>query len=319
MSREAFRKQVFERDNYTCVVPACGLPAVDAHHIIERKLWAKDENEGYFKDNGASVCEIHHRLAERIIPTQMLRKWAGITSRVLPKALDATKDYDKWGTELKMPTREYIKYPSTPYLPFSESVGNPLTNTQLLLNIPLVVTIKMDGSNVVLTDKKIAARNGQFADHPSFDLLKAEHAYKKALIPIGKQIFGEWIYAKHSIHYVGDLAIKSYMQVFNVYDVTTRCFLGWRDVKTIAEQIGYPVVPIVAENVIYSAEWEFIQELSRMARKVISSGHEGIVVRPTMPFHYGHFEICTGKYVRANHVQTEEHWKDKSITRNQIG
>ena len=317
LSRDEFRRLVFKRDGSTCIVPGCGKAAVDAHHIIERKLWARDENEGYFADNGVSVCERHHKLAEVIIPPQMLRKWALISNRVMPKALNAGKDYDKWGVELKMPTREYIKFPSTPYLPFSEQVGEFVTDSMLLLNMPLLVTEKMDGSNVVLTSGKIAARNGTHADHPSFDLLKAEHASRKQRIPLGVQVFGEWLYAKHSIHYTGDLALDSFMQIFHAYDVRTRCFLGWDDVKALAEQVGYPVVPALAENVEYSNIWEFQAHITKMAQRVIKEGREGIVVRPMTPFHYSHFEQYTGKYVRANHVQTDEHWRERTIVRNE--
>jgi len=318
LTREEFRDAVMLRDGFDCIVPTCPKAAKDAHHIMERRLWAADENEGYFVDNGASVCEDHHNLAERIIPTAIIRKWCGIPNIVLPKILDPSKDYDKWGTPLKMPTREYIKYPSTPYLPFSESIGNPITNIKLLLGMPLLVTIKMDGSNACITKDKIAARNGQYADHTSFDLLKTEHIYKRSTIPENLQVFGEWLYAKHSIHYKDNLSLSSRFQIFNIYDVNLRCFLGWDEVKDIAKCIDYPTVPIVAENISIENEWEFTSTLSRMARKVIESGHEGIVIRPMIPFHYGHFEICTGKYVRANHVQTDNHWKDMHIVKNEV-
>jgi hypothetical protein len=176
----------------------------------------------------------------------------------------------------------------------------------------------MDGSNVVLTKKNVAARNGLCADHRSFDMLKAEHSQKTSLIPEDVEIFGEWLYAKHSIHYTGKNALTSYLQIFHVYDIKNRCFLGWDQVKDICAKMGYPTVPILAENKIYASEWEFTADLTRMAKAVIGCGHEGIVVRPAAPFHYGHFETHTGKYVRPNHVQTEEHWKDQVITKNEV-
>lgn len=37
LTREEFKQQVFERDEHCCVV--CGKPAVDAHHILERRLF----------------------------------------------------------------------------------------------------------------------------------------------------------------------------------------------------------------------------------------------------------------------------------------
>ena len=37
LSRDDFREAVFARDGQRCAV--CAAPAVDAHHVIERKLW----------------------------------------------------------------------------------------------------------------------------------------------------------------------------------------------------------------------------------------------------------------------------------------
>ena len=42
LTRNEFREGVFARDNHTCVVPDCNKEAVDAHHIIERKLCPGD-------------------------------------------------------------------------------------------------------------------------------------------------------------------------------------------------------------------------------------------------------------------------------------
>ena len=60
LTREQFRNAVFARDKHKCVL--CGKPAVDAHHIMERKLW---EDGGYYIENGASVCADCHWKCER--------------------------------------------------------------------------------------------------------------------------------------------------------------------------------------------------------------------------------------------------------------
>jgi hypothetical protein len=97
LTREEFKRQVFARDRNKCVV--CGAPAVDAHHLMDRKLW---EDGGYYLDNGVSLCEGHHWDAElmRISPGQ-LRSLAGITSRLLPPHLYPNKIYNKWGETVK--------------------------------------------------------------------------------------------------------------------------------------------------------------------------------------------------------------------------
>lgn len=67
LNRDTFRNAVFERDNYKCVV--CGETAVDAHHIIERKLF---DDGGYYIDNGVSLCGKHHLEAEMTVISKIM-------------------------------------------------------------------------------------------------------------------------------------------------------------------------------------------------------------------------------------------------------
>lgn len=88
LSREQFRLQVFARSKGRCVF--CGQSAVDAHHILERKLFA---DGGYRLDNGAAVCEWHHWLCETTeIGVADVRRAAG-----LPAIGD---EMDKWGNRI---------------------------------------------------------------------------------------------------------------------------------------------------------------------------------------------------------------------------
>lgn len=54
--RSKFRKLVFERDDYTCVVCSSKRPAslLNAHHIMDRHFF---DNGGYVLENGITVCE----------------------------------------------------------------------------------------------------------------------------------------------------------------------------------------------------------------------------------------------------------------------
>ncbi len=58
--RTYFRESVFTRDEHTCVM--CGLPGIDAHHITDRN---EMPNGGYVKENGITLCEKCHLLAEQ--------------------------------------------------------------------------------------------------------------------------------------------------------------------------------------------------------------------------------------------------------------
>ena len=57
LTREEFKELGFRRTEGKCCVPGCCENAVDAHHIMDRKLW---KNGGYFLSNCAPVCEKHH-------------------------------------------------------------------------------------------------------------------------------------------------------------------------------------------------------------------------------------------------------------------
>jgi len=83
LNRDEFRESVFKRDNYKCVI--CSEPAKDAHHIIERRLFTEDfEKGGYFIDNGASLCEKHHILAETTeLTCEEIRERCGIKNIIL--------------------------------------------------------------------------------------------------------------------------------------------------------------------------------------------------------------------------------------------
>ena len=84
LTREEFRKQVFERTNGKCCVPGCNCDAVDAHHIMDRKLW---NNGGYYLSNGAALCEKHHWDAEKgIITPKNCYDYMKIT--ILPRTPD---------------------------------------------------------------------------------------------------------------------------------------------------------------------------------------------------------------------------------------
>ena len=68
LTREEFKKQVFAKTDGKCCVPYCSCKAVDAHHIMDRKLWS---NGGYYLSNGAALCQKHHLDAEKGIITPL--------------------------------------------------------------------------------------------------------------------------------------------------------------------------------------------------------------------------------------------------------
>lgn len=376
MSRQTFREQCVDRDGGECLVPWCSEEVTtepdgpgEIHHIIERELW---DTGGYIPENGACVCNEHHRMAEQNeIPPQAFWKWSGITIPAMPNECNTdgygaytwpVEDRDntdpiafnKWGERFDTPPnanlREYHKYPSTRHLlPLywqsergtaeqrtgRDDTGH--TDVESFLDIPLVATVKLDGSNAMLvkdSEEPVRARNGRDANHESFDYLKQEYwdrnVYDK--LPSHLQVFGENMYAKHSIHYGCEgccdernqgPALDDVFYVFGVYDTRYDLWLSWPETEQVAVDIGFPVAPIRRRthedtNIPFSDERKFTMHHVDLGEWVVDNGHEGIIVRTKYPFHYGQFERKLGKYVRPNHVQTDEHWSHQPTTRNKI-
>lgn len=358
--RNQFRETVFDRDDNQCVVPWCEQDADDAHHIVERSLW---EDGGYIPNNGVSVCNHHHQYAEtNDIPPQAFHLWLGIEDPPLPDSVD-TWQIDKWGDEFNTPPwedlRDRIKYQSSRHLlPLywyddtlaEERIEHDDTGLESLENFvgkPLVITHKVDGGNCLIVndqDNPVRARNGSRPEDTMElmydDLYWRQEVHEK--LPDRLQVFGEWVWAKHSIHYGCDCEEpcddigpslseltgvddeRAYFQVFGVYDKKMNLWLSWPEVETVADELGFPTTPVIYcedenDEATFETEAEARQELIKHAHNVIDNGGEGIVVRSKLPYHYGQFVRRLGKYVRENHVEDNaEHWSKRTVKVNNI-
>lgn len=217
-----------------------------------------------------------------------------------------------------------MKYPHTPYFDFSPAVSEKdrkrkdvYINLEDLLNKPLVFTIKMDGSNLGMTREKVFARNGMDARHKSFDLAKSFHNKIKKEIPEDEIWFGEWLYAKHSIKYTN---LESYYQLFAVYFVEEDYWTGISWIKHRAEMHNFKMVPLLTRDYMHGPQYGDIKTLKQVIQqegdRVIRGGQEGIVVRTRDGFYTKDINQSMAKYVRKDHVQTDEHWKTQKIERN---
>lgn len=211
-----------------------------------------------------------------------------------------------------------MKYPRTFHLPWSPGGTKDdrrLSSTKHLLDTNLVLTEKMDGSNVCLESGNVFARSHSSApSHPSFDALKAYWAERSSLIPEGFQIFGEWCYAKHSISYD---KLPDFLMVFAIRELASNTWLSWSDVVDYANLLDLKVVPVLQKTRVGSDK--ALEELTNdLATKPSLCGgdREGIVVRRANGFDNAHFSTCVAKWVRKHHVQTDDHWKHQAITRN---
>ena len=96
LPRDAFKTAVFARAGGLCVF--CGQAAVDAHHVLDRKLYPCG---GYYLGNGAAVCVEHHWACETT-RISVDETWAAarISVPVLPPGLAPGQAVDKWGNRV---------------------------------------------------------------------------------------------------------------------------------------------------------------------------------------------------------------------------
>jgi len=102
LTRTQFRENTLARNKGLCAVPACGLAAVDAHHILNRRLFTDDEAGGYYLSNGAQLCSAHHYQAEATrITVEELREYCGISNPMIPTTFSSDFTYDCWGNTVR--------------------------------------------------------------------------------------------------------------------------------------------------------------------------------------------------------------------------
>lgn len=336
LTRDKFREAVFKRDNYKCVV--CKKPAIDAHHIIERRLFSCF---GYHISNGVSLCSEHHIISEQthILPSD-LRYFAGITKIIVPPHLYDDHEYDKWGNHIMANGMRckgelfydesvqkilapvlhlftsYVKYPRTFHLPWSPGIHDDdraLSLEECRSNFKgkeIVVTIKLDGENTSLYTNYIHARSLDSKNHESRNWIKNFHRTFAHDIPKGWRINMENCYAEHSIKYRN---LEAYAYGFAIWDNNNRC-LDWD--RTLE---WFELLSIIPVPTIYEGIWD--EELLRKLYSSTRNGDdcEGYVVRLRDGFGYGDFRKSVAKYVRQGHVQTVKHWlTGQAMVKNQL-
>jgi len=209
---------------------------------------------------------------------------------------------------------QYTKYPRTYHLPYSLTVSDDdkrlASDDQFKDMKEVIVTIKMDGENTtVYPDGYIHARSLDGNGNPWQNIVKGLIQNWFYMIPNGWRVCGENLQAKHSIGYT--FRERSDMfQVFGIYDEDNNC-LSWDDIKDFCTECNIKTVPEIYRGP-YDKE-KILEAFRNYQDSVYPQEVEGFVIRNAESFPYDKFKGNTGKYVRANHVQTDEHW-----TRNWI-
>src|SRR5581483_6848309 len=153
---------------------------------------------------------------------------------------------------------DFIKYPRTPHL--FGARGNDddkhlgIDESEVFIaDESLIVEEKLDGTNVgvhfttrgrmVLQCRGHEVTEGM---HPQYDLFKQWTAVKRPILEAMLSdrfiVYGEWLYARHSVHYRG---LPHYFFEFDIYDKDAGRFLDLESRMQMLDGSGLQTVPIL--------------------------------------------------------------------------
>lgn len=198
------------------------------------------------------------------------------------------------------------KYPRTYHFPFSEGATNDdriQADWQGILQHELVLTEKLDGENSCIKANGVYARSHGAVNRnpwakPVWDI------WERVGHTLGDlHVFGENMYAVHSLEY---RYLAHYFYVFAIRDGEN--WLSWEEVLEYAHLLDLPVVPVLQRGYFDEKNLKLLIEQQQRNGSRLGGASEGVVCRLAAAFPETAFGESVLKYVRKNHVQTDEHW-----------
>lgn len=210
-----------------------------------------------------------------------------------------------------------VKYPRTFHLPWSPGVASDdkmhsASEIEAMFSgQEVVVTEKLDGENTTIyANGETHARSLDSAGHASRDFVRGKaQEIGYAGLPAGYRLMGENLFAQHSIAYD---ALADFFVLFGVADEKNTA-LSWDEVCDWAALIGIPVAPVLYRG---NYDEKVLRGLYPFQSRMGTGVAEGYVVRLACSFPMDSFEESVAKFVRKNHVQTDEHWMSREVIPN---
>ena len=197
------------------------------------------------------------------------------------------------------------KYPRTPHLIFSPSkAADPddrvITDHSCFDGKKLVYLEKIDGECTCCSKDGIHARSCDGYGKSWQHYMQKMYACFSYLIPDDLIIYGECVYAEHSIRYE---RLTTYFYVFGVLQGDR--WLGWSDVVLWSRKLWLDTAPVITAG--------DLREISIPEKSAFGDTCEGYVVRNFNSFLQDEFDKNVAKAVRKGHVQTNEHWTNNWV------
>ena len=232
---------------------------------------------------------------------------------------------------------EFVKYPRTPHLFGSKGTDDDkhlgeAESLRFLTDPSLIAEEKIDGTNVGLHFTKagtmvLQCRGHLITEgmHPQYDLFKQWASVKRPALEerIGDRfiLFGEWAYARHSVHY---RRLPHYFFEFDIYDKEAGAFLDLARRLELIEGTGIQTVPVLHRGALDRErllgligpsrfDSQFENPMTRRPDDLM----EGLYLRTEA----GGVVTGRAKVVRPEFVEKvkqSDHWQYQAMTPNQL-
>lgn len=204
-------------------------------------------------------------------------------------------------------TQKYGRTFHLPQSPGATSDDKVMDSIAALESGTLIITEKMDGENTTIHAGGCHARSPDSRYHPSRDWVKAFAAGISSQLAPDERIVGENVFAAHAITYD---ALPSYFLGF-AWIIGTKV-QSWEATLAHFATLGIVPVPVLYQGPYHPALFD------KMADSLDPQTQEGFVVRVADGFDTADMPSKMGKYVRANHVQTDIHWTKSEMIPNKL-
>ena len=202
------------------------------------------------------------------------------------------------------------KFPSIPYHRTSPGLSPRavLIDPAHLIGRLLVITEKIDGSNVLLHDGIAHTRSMDASRQRWLGMVRRYHAWKTRG-NADSLYYGEDIYGVHAIEY-DPVPMDQTFRLFAIRRADS--WLSWDDVQEEAFGLCMETVPVIGSVTLQSSsglDWLVKQMMLEQAN--MKPAREGLVIRTADGFDHDQFSNHICKVVRQGHVQVdEEHWSN---------
>lgn len=230
---------------------------------------------------------------------------------------------------------DFIKYPRTPHLFGSKGTDDDRhlgrkESAAFIADPSLIVEEKIDGTNVGIhfTSRGrmvLQCRGHEITEgmHPQYDLFKQWTSVKRPVVEamLGSRfiLYGEWLYAKHSVHY---RALPHYFFEFDIYDKDAAQFLDLATREKMLDGTGLHTVPVLHRGPATAEQLRALVGLSAFDSRFDNpltgrTDHlmEGLYLRTEA----GGFVTGRAKLVRpefVERVKQSDHWQQQAMVPN---